>query len=174
MHKGAAKGEFLFHTTGQCARLSVVEGFELAVYILDIVVVRLHIRPEDSRIELKVFFNAQVLVEGEMARHITDFRTDFPIVLHDVEAADTCGSTVCKGKSREDAEKRRLPRTVGSDETENLAGADFEGYVLEGRNLFIGFTEPFRFNHCFHCYFLTYAYIPKRIEPSFGTETFTA
>ena len=116
----AAKCQFLFHAAGERTCPSLPERLQLTIYILDIVIVGLDIRAENRSIELKVFLDAEVLIESEMPRHISDFRTYLLIVFHHVQTADARRSAVGKGQCRKNTENRRLACTVRSDESENL------------------------------------------------------
>src|SRR6185437_12050166 len=70
--------------------------------------------------ELEILAHAEVGIEREAARHVAHARANGPEVAHDVQAEDVRGARVGENERDENAEERRLPRAVGTDEAEEL------------------------------------------------------
>ena len=74
----------------------------------------------------------QVLVDrGELARE-SDDASDLAGLLHDVEAVHRGAARRGCEDRREDADHRRLARTVGSEESEDLPGRHLQRDAVEG------------------------------------------
>ena len=154
----AAQGQFLFHPAGKGSGLAVFERLDLAVYVLDEVVVFPDRRAEHRGKKSEVLFDCHVLVEGEASRHIAHAVADRFVVAHDVESVHA-GRTA-----------------VGADDPEDLTVPGLEADAVQ--RLHGAFPVAFDNVVYFDCshYFpnFTSAYMPILSRPSFGTAIFTA
>ena len=176
MDQCAAQGQFLFHPAGKGSRLAVFERLDLAVYVLDEVVVFPDRRAEHRGKKSEVLFDCHVLVEGEASRHIAHAVADRFVVAHDVESVHAGRAAVGQDQRREDPEERRFACSVGADDPEDLTVPGLEADAVQ--RLHGAFPVAFDNVVYFDCshYFpnFTSAYMPILSRPSFGTAIFTA
>ena len=126
VNQGARKGEFLLHATREGTRLAVLETLNLAIDGLDAVIALLDRGAEQRSEELEVLLNCQVLIEGELARHIPYPAANLPHLFHDVKSIDCCRTCLRQQQGAQDAVHRRLAGTIGPDEAKHLTFAHGE------------------------------------------------
>jgi hypothetical protein len=131
VHEGARERELLLHPTGERPGTPVAEALDLCVDGRDQRPSLLEGRSEHRGEEAEVLLDREIGIEGEPPRHVPNAGANCPEVAHHVEAEDLGRTTVGKEEGGEDAEKGRLPRTVGADEPEQLATIDLERDTVE-------------------------------------------
>ena len=153
MYQRTAQSQFLFHASREFPRPAVLKGFYLLVNVFYQVVVFLDGGTEYCSEEVEVFFDGEVLVQAEFARHIADAFSYLPVVFYDVEAIDGGGAFICQQEGRQYPEEGCLAGAVGADEAEQFAGVDGEGDIPDrgDSSLVIGFLYVVEGDHgcCF-------------------------
>ena len=90
------------------------------------------VHPRD---EVEVLRDAQVLPEAEPLRHVADVAFDRLALADDVVAQARAAAVVGPQQAAEHADERRLAAAVGAEEAADLARADLEVDVVDGREV---------------------------------------
>ena len=105
MDEGATEGKLLLHTARQFASLARLEFFYLLIDVLHQVVIFLNGGAEDSGKELQVLFYREVLVERELARHVTDALANLLVVSQHIQPIHRGRASIRQEEGGEDAEE---------------------------------------------------------------------
>ena len=81
--------------------------------------------PQSCR-ELQVLEDAEIAIERGLLEHETDATAHLESRPHDVVAAHPCAAPGGREQRGEEVDRRRLPRPVGTQQTEKLALVDLE------------------------------------------------
>ena len=84
----------------------------------------------DAGVEVDVLLDGQVLVERELLAHVADVGLDFLGLRADVEAGDAAAAAGRRQDPAEHADRRRFARSIGPQETKDLAAVDLEADLV--------------------------------------------
>src|SRR5207249_3387317 len=85
----------------------------------------------DSAAIQQVFAHAQLRVERNVFRHVTQTRASFERVLENVEACDRSGPARGRHEAGKDAHCRAFARAVRPEKTDDFTLADLEAEVID-------------------------------------------
>src|SRR5690606_6702457 len=88
--------------------------------------------------EAQVLLNREVLVQGELSRHVAQARANLPHVVHNVQPQYRCASRVRNEKCAQNPEQCSLAGTIRSHQPEQFGRLHLERDTSEGN----GVTEP--------------------------------
>ena len=88
-------------------------------------------QPVDARVEVEVLLRRQVLVEGELLRHVPDPRAHGLRIAHRVMAQHPGRSRCQRDQPAEGADQRGLARPVGPEQAEDLAVAHGQAHAVD-------------------------------------------
>ena len=100
------------------------------------------LHPIDPAEESQVLPHRQVFVERELLRHVADDLAHLFGIARDVEARDFRSSAARPEEAAEDADRRRFPRAVGSEEAHDFAAPRLEAHVVDGDEIAEALDEP--------------------------------
>ena len=86
MYQCTGQCQLLFHSSGELAGQPVLERLDLAINILDQVIILFYCGVEQCCEKLEVLLHSEVFVQGKLARHISDDISYRHIVLVSVES----------------------------------------------------------------------------------------
>lgn len=131
MNQCARKRKFLLHSSRKFSGAALAERFDLLVNRSDKIVRFPGPNAEQGGEEIEILLDRQVRIKRKPAGHVAHARADRKIVVHDVEPIDR-GRTAVGGEQRgEQAEQRCFARTVGADQSEQLAFPDGKRHRIE-------------------------------------------
>src|SRR5256886_11142318 len=88
----------------------------------------------------------QIRIEGRLAGHVADETLDFQRLLPAIEPRDLRRAGVAVQQGHQQADGRRLPRTVGPEEAEDIALLDLERDLGDAALATVALAEFFDFD----------------------------
>ena len=82
---------------------------------------------------IEVFGDAHVVIERDVFRHVAEMRARLERLLENVEAGDRGAAGSRRHETGENAHRGALARAVRPEKAHDLALADFEIQILDGR-----------------------------------------
>src|SRR5918995_6491539 len=131
VNQGAGERELLLHAAGQAFREPIAERPQLCEVEQPVASGLVAAQPVDLGEERKVLVDAQIAVEAEALRQISDRARDLSVLADGIVAQEAHAPAVCVQQAAQQANRGCLASTVRSDEPEQLPWRRGERHRVE-------------------------------------------
>ena len=100
-----------------------------------------------AAVEAEVLVRGQLVIEGELLRHIADHAFDLLQVARHIQAGDARLTVAGPEQAAEQADDGGFAGAIGTQETEDGALADLEADVVNGSEVAKPFGQPLALDH---------------------------